>query len=1088
MRDYLGSDVATAMELIRALAPPPPPPPPAGAALGAPVKRKGGGMLKGPGDGRSDSIPAALGAQPVKVSDGEYVVPADVVSALGRGSSDAGARKLTDMVLGVREGYRDHLGSLGKPAKGPGDKLLGGLFESQQDTEIVLPKYINDIGGANAQLLQGVWRNRQRPGDDVAGFTDDQKRAMDAGRNIATGDPYMTNDAFWQARQVAGGQQQNFDRGQLDLIDQQGRVRGAQDMLGGQTAKLDAAQGMVNDAAGRIGGQFDFLNKGQGELSGINATLGGQYQFLNKGQSELGKASDRIDGQYGNLDTAQAGLGAQRQQVGGAQSYLQDVLGPGGENQALIDATLGSFDYQRAKDMAQAQRQRAGRQAFGERRAIAEDEESVASNLARANLEAGLRDQAINRRMEAASGIGSLAQTGTGIENAAGNLTGQAGQLAGTQANIATGRGQLAGAAGNLAGQQTDVTQTRGALVNSAGNLSGTLGNLAGTSGNLVDSGTRVAGQVGQLADTSGSLTSRSGVLAGQNIDAARTGADLAVAQRGVGVSNVGLLQGIGDQQQTQDQRVLDAPYNRVAIGNQFRSGAPSATSTTSSPGLGQILLGAAATGAGAYFGAKDGGRIKDVRKKAMRRADGGMMEDETLGGAAGAWRRNINRVRAQKAAAEEEMPALGAKGSFRQPVRPDQVQRPHMFADGGEIQSYYDIARMGIPSPREALMALPKPEMPAPIPGMAANAEFNQRLDEFRARTDEPGVLGSVGDALGLNYLGPDQDGAGGLPGTFERRIMKDRTAPAAPAPERFPAEVAEKLPPQSKAPLAERVNQIIARGATPQAQPPRPAMAVPALGGGFMPEMKTRGAEPAAGSLGNFMPEMKTRGPEPAAAPEQGRSLGDRVEGAFMHPLTQFGLALLADDGRSGFAGAVGKAGLQAADAVSRQRAAKEKAASESRAELLELRQLGLSEEQARAAMADRVADNARQEARDAASQANADRNFAAQEAYRNQSLGIQNAGLDLRRQTEARLAKGGGGEARTNPRVATLYSKLDEAMLNDDAEMADRIRQQIALIESDGGDAALGGLPPGFDLDEPALKDGGMVKKRPGKARRC
>lgn len=49
-----------------------------------------GNMVKGMGDGQSDTIPAML-------SDGEYVVPAPVVSALGRGSNDAGAKKLDKM-------------------------------------------------------------------------------------------------------------------------------------------------------------------------------------------------------------------------------------------------------------------------------------------------------------------------------------------------------------------------------------------------------------------------------------------------------------------------------------------------------------------------------------------------------------------------------------------------------------------------------------------------------------------------------------------------------------------------------------------------------------------------------------------------------------------------------------------------------------------------------------------------------------------------------------------------------------------------------------------------------------------------------
>jgi hypothetical protein len=64
----------------------------------------GGRMLKGPGDGMSDSIPASIGnKQPARLADGEFVVPADVVSHLGNGSTDAGARKLYAMMDKIRK-------------------------------------------------------------------------------------------------------------------------------------------------------------------------------------------------------------------------------------------------------------------------------------------------------------------------------------------------------------------------------------------------------------------------------------------------------------------------------------------------------------------------------------------------------------------------------------------------------------------------------------------------------------------------------------------------------------------------------------------------------------------------------------------------------------------------------------------------------------------------------------------------------------------------------------------------------------------------------------------------------------------------
>jgi hypothetical protein len=64
----------------------------------------GGRMLKGPGDGMSDNIPGIIaGKQPARLADGEFVVPADVVSHLGNGSTDAGAKRLYAMMDTVRK-------------------------------------------------------------------------------------------------------------------------------------------------------------------------------------------------------------------------------------------------------------------------------------------------------------------------------------------------------------------------------------------------------------------------------------------------------------------------------------------------------------------------------------------------------------------------------------------------------------------------------------------------------------------------------------------------------------------------------------------------------------------------------------------------------------------------------------------------------------------------------------------------------------------------------------------------------------------------------------------------------------------------
>ena len=71
----------------------------------------GGRLLKGPGDGVSDDIPAQIGQhQPAKLADGEFVVPARIVSELGNGSTDAGAKRLYAMMEKVQAKRKKSIG------------------------------------------------------------------------------------------------------------------------------------------------------------------------------------------------------------------------------------------------------------------------------------------------------------------------------------------------------------------------------------------------------------------------------------------------------------------------------------------------------------------------------------------------------------------------------------------------------------------------------------------------------------------------------------------------------------------------------------------------------------------------------------------------------------------------------------------------------------------------------------------------------------------------------------------------------------------------------------------------------------------
>ena len=71
----------------------------------------GGRLLKGPGDGVSDDIPAQIGdRQPARLADGEFVVPARIVSELGNGSTDAGAKRLYAMMDRVQANRKKTVG------------------------------------------------------------------------------------------------------------------------------------------------------------------------------------------------------------------------------------------------------------------------------------------------------------------------------------------------------------------------------------------------------------------------------------------------------------------------------------------------------------------------------------------------------------------------------------------------------------------------------------------------------------------------------------------------------------------------------------------------------------------------------------------------------------------------------------------------------------------------------------------------------------------------------------------------------------------------------------------------------------------
>lgn len=85
----------------------------------------GGRLLRGPGDGVSDSIPATIGdKRPARLADGEFVVPARIVSELGNGSTEAGARKLYAMMDRIQQARSKTTGKNRVAVNSRADKAL----------------------------------------------------------------------------------------------------------------------------------------------------------------------------------------------------------------------------------------------------------------------------------------------------------------------------------------------------------------------------------------------------------------------------------------------------------------------------------------------------------------------------------------------------------------------------------------------------------------------------------------------------------------------------------------------------------------------------------------------------------------------------------------------------------------------------------------------------------------------------------------------------------------------------------------------------------------------------------------------------
>lgn len=118
--------------------------------------------LQGETDGMADKIPARIGQdQPAALSHGEFVVPADVVSHLGNGNSDAGAKKLYSMMDKIRQA-RTGTKKQGKRIN-PDKFMPGGLANAYANGGAVKKFNTGGASGVGSAAAAGVTGQEQAP-------------------------------------------------------------------------------------------------------------------------------------------------------------------------------------------------------------------------------------------------------------------------------------------------------------------------------------------------------------------------------------------------------------------------------------------------------------------------------------------------------------------------------------------------------------------------------------------------------------------------------------------------------------------------------------------------------------------------------------------------------------------------------------------------------------------------------------------------------------------------------------------------------------------------------------------------------------
>jgi hypothetical protein len=303
---------------------------------------KGGNYLSGPTDGMADKLPANIeGNQEARLSHGEFVIPADVVSHLGNGNSDAGAERLYSMMDKIRKARTGTKkqgkqinpdkfllgGSVGYAKGGIANFAVGGVPTTTTanpavtGTESNLSNwagpYVTDMLGKGAALANAPYQGYSGP--LTAGASAGQTAAFDASAGLNV--PTNKMGAF-TPQTFTADQAQNYMNPYLSaaLNPQMEEMRRQSQLnLQPNMAKLTQAGGFGGSRQALMGSEAN-----RNLLQEQNKTLGAGYQTaFDKAMGQFNTEQNR--GLESQRDTNAYGLQALQKQadLGGQQRAIE---------------------------------------------------------------------------------------------------------------------------------------------------------------------------------------------------------------------------------------------------------------------------------------------------------------------------------------------------------------------------------------------------------------------------------------------------------------------------------------------------------------------------------------------------------------------------------------------------------------------------------------------------------------------------------------------------------------------------------------------------------------------------------------------